>query len=278
MTPAPAQSGPLLTTGRDAWPCEARSILGLRIHATSYPDATARIIRWAKAGESRYVCAANVHTLMEARDSRAMHDAVNRADIVAPDGMPLVWMLRRLGAAVQGRTYGPDLTMAVCQAAARERIPIGFFGSTPSVLEECVDRTRRRFPNLEVAFSSAPPFRALNPEEDRACVERINLSGTRILFVGLGCPKQELWMADHAGRLGAVMLGVGAAFDFIAGRKKQAPTWMQRAGLEWLFRLCSEPRRLFRRYVYHNPRFVVLAGLQLAGLAFRCRDIGGSNH
>ncbi|KKK54161.1 hypothetical protein LCGC14_3087540, partial [marine sediment metagenome] len=111
-----------------------------------------------------------------------------------------------------------------------------------------------------------------------ACVERINRSGVRILFVGLGCPKQELWMADHAGRLGAVMLGVGAAFDFIAGRKKQAPTWMQRAGLEWLFRLWSEPRRLFRRYVYHNPRFVVLAGLQLVGLAFRCRDIGSSNH
>lgn len=215
--------------------------------------------------------------LMEAYDSKLVRDAVNGADIVAPDGMPLVWMLRRLGAPVEDRTYGPDLTIAVCQAAAREQIPVGFFGSTPSVLQQCIDRIQQRFVNLNVAFRFAPPFGAFSPEENQSYVEQINRSGIKILFVGLGCPKQELWMADHVDQIGAVMLGVGAAFDFHAGRKKQAPTWMQRAGLEWLFRLYSEPRRLFRRYVYHNPRFLVLAGLQLSRRALQKRNIGGSN-
>ena len=276
MSPTAAQSNTAIIP-RNACSCESRFVLSLRIHATSYIDATNRILCWAKKGQSRYVCAANVHMLMEAYDSKLVRDAVNGADIVAPDGMPLVWMLRRLGAPVEDRTYGPDLTIAVCQAAAREQIPVGFFGSTPSVLQQCIDRIQQRFVNLNVAFRFAPPFGAFSPEENQSYVEQINRSGIKILFVGLGCPKQELWMADHVDQIGAVMLGVGAAFDFHAGRKKQAPTWMQRAGLEWLFRLYSEPRRLFRRYVYHNPRFLVLAGLQLSRRALQKRNIGGSN-
>jgi N-acetylglucosaminyldiphosphoundecaprenol N-acetyl-beta-D-mannosaminyltransferase len=188
---------------------------------------------------------------------------VNAADLVVPDGVPLVWMMRRLGFPQQERVYGPDLTLRILEAAAQEGIPVGFYGSTPQTLERLLENLRRRFPALQVAYRCSPPFRPLTPEEDETVVREINASGTRVLFVGLGCPKQERWMAAHKGRVQAVMMGVGAAFDFLAALKPQAPRWMQRAGLEWLFRLLSEPRRLWRRYFYHNPRFAVLALLQL---------------
>jgi N-acetylglucosaminyldiphosphoundecaprenol N-acetyl-beta-D-mannosaminyltransferase len=177
--------------------------------------------------------------------------------------VPLVWMMRRLGFPQQERVYGPDLTLRILEAAAQEGIPVGFYGSTPQTLERLLENLRRRFPALQVAYRCSPPFRPLTPEEDDAVVREMNASGTRVLFVGLGCPKQERWMAAHKGRVQAVMMGVGAAFDFLAGLKPQAPRWMQRAGLEWLFRLLSEPRRLWRRYFYHNPRFTVLALSQL---------------
>ncbi len=134
------------------------------------------------------------------------------------------------------------------------------------MLHSLVERLKARYKGLHVAFALSPPFTELTPEEDAALVERINRSGARLLFVGLGCPKQELWMAGHRGRVSAVMLGVGAAFDFHAGMKPQAPAWMQRTGLEWLFRLFTEPRRLWKRYLYHNPRFVALAIADLLGV------------
>ena len=243
-----------------------RYILGMRVDATSYEDAARRVLAWARQGVSRYVCVANVHMVMEAYDSTEFRRIVNAADLVTPDGMPLVWMLRRLGIPDQDRVAGPELLPRICEAAARDGIPVGFYGGKPEVLDSLVRRLRERFPELQVAYAYSPPFRTLTLEEDEQIVEEINDSGVRILFVGLGCPKQERWMAEHKGRVQAVMLGVGAAFDFHAGRVPQAPAWIQRLGLEWFFRLLMEPRRLWRRYARHNPRFVILALMQLLGL------------
>lgn len=235
---------------------QSRLVIGVRIDATSYADAVARIVSWAQANESRYVCAATVHMVMEAHDTPEYKAVVNGADLVTPDGMPLVWALRWLGVAGQQRVYGPDLALAVCKAASAADIPIGLYGGSPDALTALQQRYRQQFPGLRIAYAYSPPFRPLSAEEDAAIVEAINGSGARIVLVGLGCPKQEKWMADHRGRVRAVMLGVGAAFDFHSGRVRQAPRWMQQAGLEWLFRLLMEPRRLWRRYFKHNPRFL----------------------
>jgi N-acetylglucosaminyldiphosphoundecaprenol N-acetyl-beta-D-mannosaminyltransferase len=237
-------------------------ILGTRTDATSYSDATNRVMAWACTPESRYVCIANVHVTMESYDSSDYRAIVNGADLVTPDGMPLVWALRLFGVAEAARVYGPTLTLHVLERAASERVAVGFYGGSPEVLARLSDMCRRRFPALNIAYAYSPPFRQLTALEDAAVVREINSSGARILFVGLGCPKQERWMALHKGTLNAVMIGVGAAFDFLAGMKPQAPEWMQRAGLEWLFRLATEPRRLWRRYAYHNPRFVALLARQ----------------
>jgi N-acetylglucosaminyldiphosphoundecaprenol N-acetyl-beta-D-mannosaminyltransferase len=244
----------------------APRILGMRVDPTSYEEATEKVLAWAAAGESRYVCVANVHMVMEAQDDPSFRTLVNAADLVTPDGMPLVWMLRKLGYPHQERVRGPELTSRVCAEAARRGVPVGFYGGHPEALEALVRNLSARFPGLRVVYAYSPPFRPLTPEEDERVTEEINASGARILFVGLGCPKQEWWMAEHKGRVRAVMLGVGAAFDFHAGRVRQAPVWMQRAGLEWLFRLVQEPRRLWRRYLKHNPRFLLLAFLQLTGM------------
>ncbi len=242
---------------------DCRYILGMRVDATSYARATEQILRWAEAGESRYVCVANVHMVMEAYDDPTFRAIVNAADLVTPDGMPLVWILRRMGIPEQKRVYGPTLTLWVAQEAARRGIPVGFYGGYPEAARGISENLQARFYGLQVTYCYSPPFRPLTPEEDEQVVQAINASGARILFVGLGCPKQERWMAAHRGRIQAVMLGVGAAFDFHAGRVRQAPSWLQQMGLEWLFRLIMEPRRLWRRYVRHNPRFVLLAGRQL---------------
>jgi N-acetylglucosaminyldiphosphoundecaprenol N-acetyl-beta-D-mannosaminyltransferase len=244
---------------------ESRSILGMRADATSYEAASSQVLAWARAGESRYVAVATVNNVMEAYDSLPFRRVMNSADLITPDGMPLVWSLRALGVPSATRVYGPDLTPRVLAAAEREGVPVGFYGATDAVLERLRRVVRFRYPHLEIAYLWAPPFRPLSEEEDRVVTARIDASGARILFVGLSTPKQELWMASHRGRVRAVMLGVGAAFDFLAGAKRQAPRWMMGAGLEWLFRLASEPRRLGRRYLKHNPRFVFLFLAQLLG-------------
>jgi N-acetylglucosaminyldiphosphoundecaprenol N-acetyl-beta-D-mannosaminyltransferase len=237
---------------------EAVDILGVRVDATSYADATERIVHWAKRGESRYVCCANVHVVMEAQDSSQFARVLHDAALVTPDGMPLVWFARGLGLP-QPRVYGPDLMLHVCASAAAQQVPIGLYGSTDDTLDALQERLHARFPSLAIAYRHAPPFRPVRPDEDQAVVDDCIRAGVRILFVGLGCPKQELWMAAHAGRIPAVMIGVGAAFAFHAGKVLQAPAWMQDHGLEWLYRLSREPRRLAGRYVRHNPRFVARA-------------------
>jgi N-acetylglucosaminyldiphosphoundecaprenol N-acetyl-beta-D-mannosaminyltransferase len=237
---------------------DAERILGVRVDATSYADATERILAWAKAGESRFVCAANVHVVMEAHDSPDFAAALEKASLVTPDGMPLVWYMRATLRG-QSRVYGPTLMLCLCEAAAREAVPIALVGATGATLDLLCERLAARYPGLRVAFRCAPSFGEIGEEEDARIVEGLASSGARIVLVGLGCPKQERWMAAHLGRVQAPMIGVGAAFDFHSGRVRQAPALLQKAGLEWLFRLAHEPRRLASRYLKHNPRFAALA-------------------
>lgn len=237
----------------------------MRVDATSYRDAVRRIAAWAEAPESRSVCVAAVNNVIRSRDDPGFRRVMNGADLVTPDGAPLVWALRLLGVARPTRVVGTSLMWAVCALAAERSIPIGLYGGTPEVLGTLVGRLRDRWPALEIAYRESPPFRALTPQEEAVVRSDIEASGARIVFVGLGAPKQEEWMDRHRGELPAVMIGVGAAFDFIAGSKRRAPAWVQRAALEWLFRLVQEPRRLWKRYLLGNPRFLALLALQIAG-------------
>lgn len=242
---------------------DERSILGTKVNAVSVEDATQKAIEYAQAGKSSYICLANVHMIMEAYDSQEFWQILNKADMVVPDGMPLVWGLRSLGAINQKRITGREMTLHLCKEAAKKKISVGFYGSSKHTLKLMVTNIKKLYPHLEVAYTYSPPFRPLSAKEDEAVVREIQESGIGILFVGLGCPKQEYWMAQHKHRLPVVMLGVGAAFDFIAGTKPLAPKLMQEIGFEWIFRLCLEPRRLWVRNQRHNPRFLLLFFLQL---------------
>lgn len=241
----------------------SRQILGTRIDATSYGDACDRIQHWVETRQWGYVVAANVHVVMTAYWDPAYQAILNRAALVTSDGMPLVWGLRRLGIQHQPRVYGPDLMLAWCGRAASLDWPIYLYGGTEPMLEQLATNLTRRFPSLLIAGCHAPPFRPLTPEEEWQDRQRIQQSGARVVFVGLGCPKQEQWMARQQDELPLVMIGVGAAFGFFSGKVNQAPRWMMRLGLEWLYRLGQEPRRLWRRYLINNPAFVVLFGGQL---------------
>ena len=253
----------------------SRRILGTRLDALTYGAARERILAWARRGESRYVCVAAVNNVMTGYGDPAFRRVHNEADLVTTDGVPLVWGLRLLGLPHAERVYGPELMPRICEAAARDGVPVGLFGGSPAVLDHLVKRLRARFPDLDIAYVHSPPFRPLTEAEDREVVREIRESGARILFVGIGCPKQERWMARHRPDVPAVMIGVGAAFDFLADRKPKAPAWMQRSGLEWLFRLVTEPRRLWRRYVFQNPRFLALFAAQLIRTRLRAPRAGG---
>lgn len=253
----------------------SREVLGMRVDGTSYEDACQRVLRWAKERRSAYVCVATVHMVMEAFDSGQFRQIVNGADLITPDGMPLVWALKGLGVRSASRVYGPELMPHVVERAARENVPIGLYGGTEESLETYLQILEARYPGVRVVCRIAPPFRPLTPEEDEAVTREIVESGARILFVGIGCPKQEKWMAEHKDRIPAVMLGVGAAFDFHTGRVRQAPRWVQAAGMEWAFRLMMEPRRLWKRYAKNNPRFVGLFLMQLLGRPPFLQETGG---
>ena len=223
-------------------PVESRRLLGMRVDATRYAETADAIALMARKGGGGFVCAASVHNTVQALDDPEFRRVMNAADRVTPDGMPLVWALRWLGVPDAQRVYGPSLTGVVCARAQAQDLPVAFLGGAPAVLDELLQKLRARYPRLRIVFSHSPPFRALTGEEECELVAEIEASGARILFVGLGCPKQERWMAEHRASLSCVMVGVGAAFDFLAGRKRQAPDWLQRHGLEWLFRLACEPQ------------------------------------
>ena len=247
----------------------SRRILGMRVDATCYDAAVDAIAELAEAGRGGMTCCASVHMVMEAWDDPGFRRIVNGADLVTPDGVPLVWGLRALGVPDATRVYGPELMPRLCEAAATRRIPVGFYGGSGAVLPELVRRLTQRLPALDVRFAHSPPFAPVPSEPDPELALTLRDSGTRLLFVGLGCPKQERFMSLYRESLPCAQVGVGAAFDFLAGSKRQAPRSLQDAGLEWLFRMLTEPRRLAGRYLVNVPRFIACFGAQLVRTALR---------
>ena len=238
-------------------------VLGAFVDALTWDEALARISAWAAARESRYVCLCNAHMVVTTMQDQYFLRVVNEADMATPDGIPVAWMLRRLGFREQQRMSGANLMWRYLALAEARGDAAYFYGGTDATLTLLSARLRAAFPGLRIAGTYSPPFRPLTLEEDAEDVARINDSGAGAVFVGLGCPKQETWMAAHRGRIRAVMFGVGAAFEFHAGVINRAPLWMQRWGLEWLHRLCSEPRRLWKRYLVTNTLFILGAFRQL---------------
>lgn len=240
-------------------------MLDVPIDVVDAKQALMRIASWAQLGESRVVCACNVHSVVTARQDPAFKEAIVSADLAVPDGAPVAWMMRRQGVRGQTRVCGPDLMTDYCAHAATTGEAIFLYGSTPNTLQTLQEKLLQKWPSLCVAGAHAPPFRPLTAAEDDAEVEAINRSGARTVWVSLGCPKQELWMIRHRGRINAVMVGVGAATDFHAGTVARAPPWMQAHGLEWLHRWISEPRRLTRRYLSTNTAFLWSVAAQWLG-------------
>lgn len=249
-------------------PVPARvNILGVGVSAINMEMALAVIEGWIKRRKPHYVCVTGVHGVMESQRDESLRRVHNQAGLVTPDGMPLVWLSRLKGYRHVDRVYGPDLMLALCEHSVSRGYRHFFCGGAEGVPEQLSEVLQKRFPGLQVVGTYSPPFRPLTPEEDEAVVRMINGADPDIVWVGLSTPKQERWMAEHRARLNApVLIGVGAAFDFLTSRKPQAPRWMQRAGLEWLFRLLTEPRRLWRRYLINNPLFVALVLLDALGL------------
>ncbi|MGF1499785.1 MAG: WecB/TagA/CpsF family glycosyltransferase [Elainellaceae cyanobacterium] len=238
-------------------------ITGSPVTALPLKDQVAIMVEWAKRCSSRVVCVANVHMLMESYWDISLRKVLESADLVTPDGMPLVWMMKAMGFQSQDRVAGMDIFLSACQQAAEHNISIYLLGSTQDVLHRMQERLKEDFPTLKIAGVESPPFRPLTQAEDAELVERINSSGAGFTFVSLGCPKQEYWMADHYGKIQSVMVGIGGVFPVYAGIKKHAPKWVRDNGLEWLYRLVQEPRRLAKRYLTTIPPFMWLAVQQI---------------
>lgn len=237
---------------------ERYPVLGVDVAATTLETATRQIEGWINDKAKVYVCIAPVSTIVDCQRDERYRNIVNNAAMVTPDGMPLVWLGKIKGYSV-GRTYGPDLLPFVCKSGLTKGCRHFFYGGTEESINRFKKYIQKDFPELRVAGCIAPPFQKVGAKESTEMIDRINNAQPDILWVGLGSPKQDIWMANHRDKLDApVLVGVGAAFDFIAGVKPQAPKWMQRCGLEWLFRLCCEPRRLWRRYLVGNTLFVWL--------------------
>jgi N-acetylglucosaminyldiphosphoundecaprenol N-acetyl-beta-D-mannosaminyltransferase len=250
------------------------NVLGVGVSPVNLEQALGIVQGWIIRREPHYVCVTPAHAIMECDHDPELLPIYNASGLTVPDGMSLVWLLRLKGYRQVGRVYGPDLMLALCERSLDLGYRHFFYGGAPGVVEDLVGRLGERFPGLHVAGTHTPPFRPLTSEEDREVVERIAASGADIVWVGISTPKQERWMAEHVDRLGApVLIGVGAAFDFLSGHKVQAPRWVQRSGLEWLFRLASEPRRLWPRYRQY-PKFLLLVLAQSLGLKVGGR--GGS--
>jgi N-acetylglucosaminyldiphosphoundecaprenol N-acetyl-beta-D-mannosaminyltransferase len=247
-------------------PPERVNVLGVGVSAITMADALALIDAWIATGANRYVCVTGVHGVMESQRDPALRDIHNRAGLVTPDGMPLVWLSWLNGHRYVERVYGPDLMLACCRASVLRGYRHYFYGGGEGVPERLAARLCERFAGLKVVGTWSPPFHDLSADEEQTMIDRITAAKPDIVWVGLSTPKQERWMARYGARLPVpVLIGVGAAFDMHAGLKKQAPRWMQRVGLEWLFRLSTEPRRLWRRYLINNPWFVWRLLLQWSG-------------
>lgn len=232
-------------------------IIKMKVNVVALSSALQQVKDMARDGFGAYVCVSNVHMCMETFDSVDFCKVVNDADLVIPDGKPLSIAQKLLGNTDAQQVRGQDIMNSICAVSGEESLNIGFYGGSSEVILDLVKANLlTQYPDIKISYAFSPPFRALSEQEDADVVEQVNKAKIDILFVGIGCPKQERWMAEHKDKLSCVMLGVGAAFDFIAGSKKHAPRWMQNIGLEWLYRLCSEPARLWKRYLKQNPRFV----------------------
>jgi len=248
------------------------NVLGVGVTPTNMHQALATIRGWIERRERQYICVTTVHGVMESQQDEALREIHNRAGMVTPDGMPLVWLSRLNGRQDVERVYGPDLMLACCEESVARGYRHFLYGGGPGVADLLEKRLVQRFPGLTVAGTLCPPFRPLSDSEKADVTSRINAARPDIVWVGLGTPKQERWMAEFREVLEApVLISVGAAFDFHTGLKPQAPVWMQRGGLEWLFRLLTEPRRLWRRYLVYNPLFVW--GVLMQSLRIRHHEI-----
>ncbi len=236
---------------------DSAELFGISITALSWEQAVSNIIKWTQKRQSRVVCACNVHSVISANADPELKKALSSADMRTPDGAPLAWLMRKIGWPDQQRINGPDLMWKLVSAAERLQVPIFLLGSSEPTLNQLEKKLLIVFPRLPLVGLVSPPFRPMTTKEDDELIALISASGARILFVGLGCPKQEKWMATHRQRLPMVMIGVGAAFDYHAGTLARAPIFWQRAGLEWLYRLAMEPKRLGRRYLITNTLFLL---------------------
>ena len=243
------------------------NLLGVLIDATTYQAAVERIMTAAEAGRGLSVTALAVHGVMTGVGDAEHRHRLNEFDLVTPDGQPVRWGLNLLhGAGLDDRVYGPTLTLKVCEEAAARGVPVYFYGSRPEVLEKLTQNLEARFPGFEVAGSEPSKFRQTTPREKDEIAERIRDSGAQIVFVGLGCPRQEVFAYEYKDALRMPVIAVGAAFDYHAGLLEEPPAWMQRRGLQWFYRLLQDPRRLWKRYLILNTQFVTLFTLQWLGL------------
>ena len=243
-------------------------VLGVRVHAVQIPEVIEIMERWIAARRpARYVAVTGMHGVSEARKDPAFREVLSGADLVVPDGMPLVWIGRMRGHLLRRRVYGPDLMLEFCSRTSDRGYRHYFYGASPGVAAGLAETLRRRWPGLQVAGTFSPPFRDLAPDETTEVIARINAAAPDVAWIGLGTPKQERWMRDNRALLRApVLVGVGAAFDLLSGRVRQAPPWLREHGLEWSWRLAREPRRLWRRYLLNGPRFAWNVILETAGL------------
>ena len=237
----------------------AFEVLGVAISAVQTQDVVARMEEWIHDGSRCHTIApTSMHGIVQAQHDSSFKAILNSTDAVVPDGMPLVWLGRRRGLHLPRRVYGPDLLLEFCDKTAGRGYRHFFYGGEPGVPERLAESLKRRFPAIEVCGTFSPPFRPLNLEEDKEIMNLISRAAPDVLWVGLGTPKQERWMHDHRDRLHVpVVVSVGAAFDMLSGRRYQAPRWMRERGMEWLFRLLQEPRRLWRRYLVYGAKFLV---------------------
>lgn len=243
------------------------NVLGVKVSAINMTLALETIDKWITTREKHYVTITGVHGVIESQRDPEIRRLHNEAGMVTPDGMPMVWANHWQGNKHVSRVYGPDLMLATCEQGLEKGYKHFFYGGADGVPELLKEKLTERFPGLQVVGTYSPPFRPLTEEEDQEIIQMINDSGADIVWVGLSTPKQERWMGAHVGKLDApVMVGVGAAFDFHTDRKPQAPAWMQKRGLEWFYRLVTEPRRLGKRYLINNPTYMFLMGLQMTGL------------